>query len=199
MVIAVMAVLEQFPRPAVSRVLLGIAVLAAIVQGVPSMAAHAYNQEYLAGLETAWRCKFIDDHPQKDYLMVDNDSILWVSHQISSTPVEAATGRRAALVFFRRNHVFSDMYVFQRFTIDATTGKKTIRDGDDLGPAFVLEPVREESLQLLTLSRISRIVDITDGDKVLTKPEPDRTVTKNKDEMEKERQAYFENYLKQLP
>jgi hypothetical protein len=199
MVIAIMAVLEQFPRPAVSRVLLGAAVLAAIVQGVPSMAAHAYNQEYLAGLETAWRCRFIADHPQKDYLMIDNDSILWVSHQISSTPVEAAAKRRESLIFFRRNHVFSDMYVFQRFTIDAATGKKTLRDGDDLGLGFKLEPVREESLELLTLSRISRIVDIMDGDKVLTAPEPDHTVPKSRDEIEKERQAYFENYLKQLP
>jgi hypothetical protein len=131
--------------------------------------------------------------------MIDNDSILWVSHQISSTPVESASNRRASLVFFRRNHVFSDMYVFQRFTIDAATGKKTIRDGDDLGPAYTLETVREESLELLTLSRISRIVDIMDGDKVLTAPEPDHTVPKSKDEIEKERQAYFENYLKQLP
>ncbi|HEV3029266.1 MAG TPA: hypothetical protein VG457_16930, partial [Planctomycetota bacterium] len=41
MVVAVMAVLQQFPRPAVARTILGLSVLAAIVQGVPSMAAHA--------------------------------------------------------------------------------------------------------------------------------------------------------------
>jgi hypothetical protein len=199
MVVAVMAVLHQFPRPAVARTLLGLAVLAAIVQGVPSMAAHAYNQEYLAGLETAWRCKFMEDHPQRDYLMLDNDSILWVTHQVSSTPTDSALKRRAALVFFMRNRVFSDMYVFQRFTIDPATGKKTLREDDDLGPDFVLVPVREESLQLLTLSRISRITEIRDGATAVTGPPPDRTVTKDRDEIERERQAYFENYFKQLP
>jgi hypothetical protein len=199
MVIAVMAVLPQFPKPVVARTILWLAVLAAIVQGVPSMAAHAYNQEYLSGLETAWRRKFIADHPQKDYLMIDNDSILWVAHQVSATPVDAAIKRRDALVFFFRNHAFSDMYVYQRFTIDPLTGKKTLRDGDDLGPSYVLEPVREESLSLLTLTRISRITAIKDGPNVLTKPEPDRTVPKDREEIERERQAYFQNFLKQLP
>jgi hypothetical protein len=199
MVVAVMAVLQQFPRPAVGRVILGLAVLAAIVQGVPSMAAHAYNQEYLSGLETAWRRKFIADHPQKDYLMIDNDSILWVAHQVSSTPVDAALKRRDALVFFMRNRAFSAMYVFQRFTIDPITGKKTLRDGDDIGPCYVLEPVREESLSLLTLTRISQIKSIVDGPKNLTEPEADHVVPKSKDEIEKERQAYFENYFKLLP
>jgi hypothetical protein len=199
MVVAVMAVLQQFPRPAVARTILGLAVLAAIVQGVPSMAAHAYDQEYLVGLETAWRRQFIADHPRKDYLMIDNDSILWVAHQVSSTPVDAALKRRDALVFFFRNHAFSNMYVFQRFTIDPVTGKKTLRDGDDLGPAYVLEPVREESLSLLTLTRISRITAIKDGPNILTKPEPDHTVPKSRDEIEKERAAYFQNFFQQLP
>jgi hypothetical protein len=199
MVVAVMAVLQQFPRPAVGRVILGIAVLAAMVQGVPSMAAHAYSQEYLAGLETAWRRKFIADHPQKDYLMIDNDSILWVVHQVSATPVDAALKRRDSLVFFMRNRAFSDIYVFQRFMIDPDTGKKTLRDGDSVGPSYVLEPVREESLALLTLTRISRIVSIKDGPDVLSKPEADHAVPKGRDEIERERQAYFENYMKQLP
>ena len=163
------------------------------------MAAHAYNQEYLAGLETAWRCKFIDDHPQRDYLMIDNDSILWVTHQVSSTPVDQALRRRAALVFFMRNHVFSGMYVFQRYTIEPGTGKMTLREDDDLGPGFVLEPVREESLQLLTLTRISRITEIRDGASAVTGPGPDHAVPKDRDEIERERQAYFENYFKQLP
>jgi hypothetical protein len=199
MVIAILAVLQQFPRPAVVRTLLGIAALGVIVQGVPSMAAHAYNQEYLVGLETAWRRKFIAEQPRKDYLMLDNDSILWVAHQVSAAPIETALNRRDALVFFLRNHVFSDMYVFQRFMIDADTGKKTVRDGDDVGPNYVLETVREESLQLLTLTRISRIKEIRDGPNVLTKPEPDHAVPKSKAEMEKDRQAYFENFLRQLP
>jgi hypothetical protein len=131
--------------------------------------------------------------------MLDNDSILWIAHQISSTPIESALNRRSSLEFYMRNHAFSNMYVFQRFTVDADTGKLTIREGDDVGPNYVLETVREESLQLLTLTRISRIKEIRDGAAAVTGPTPDRTVPKDRDEIEKERQAYFENFLKQLP
>lgn len=199
MVLAVMAVLTQFPKPAVVRTLIAVAVLGVITQGVPSMAAHAYNQEYLAGLETAWRRKFIAEQPRKDYLMIDNDSILWIAHQISATPVASAQTRKDAMVFFMKTHTFSNIYVFQRFTIDPDTGKMTLRDGDDLGPDYVLEPVKEERLALLTLSRISRVVEIKSGAKVLTTPEPDHVVPKNPQEIEKLRQAYFQNFLRQLP
>jgi hypothetical protein len=199
MVIAIMAVLQQFPRPAVVKALLAAAVLGILVQGVPSMASHAYNQEYLAGLETAWRRKFIAEQPAKDYLMIDKDSILWVDHQISATPVTAASTRKDALVFFMRTHTFSNIYVFQGFTVDADTGKLTIRPDDDLGADYVLEPVREQRLTLLTLSRISRVKEIRQGAAVLSNPEPDHVVPKSREEIEKERQAYYENFLRQLP
>ncbi len=76
----------------------------------------------------------------------------------------------------------------------------TIRDGDDLGPDYVLEPVTAERLLTLTQTRISRLVEITDGDKSISKPgRPDVTVPKDKDEIEKARQAYLEKFLKRLP
>jgi hypothetical protein len=199
MVVSILAVLTQFPRPAVVRTLLGVVLLGILAQSVPSMAAHAYNQEYLAGLETAWRRKFIADQPQKDYLAIDNDSILWIAHEVTATTIPAAIARREDLVFFMRNHTFSNIYVFQRYLIDSDTGKMTLREGDDLGPDYVLEPVRAERLMTLTQTRISRLVEIRAAGRVLTKPEPDRVVPKSKDEMEKARQAYLENFLKRLP
>ena len=122
MVIAVLAVLTAVPaaggRQDAPR---ASSVLGILAQGVPSMAAHAYNQEYLAGLETAWRRQFIADQPRKDYLVIDNDSILWLVHEVSATTVEAAKQRRADLAFFMRTHTFSNIYVFQRYIIDAAT------------------------------------------------------------------------------
>ena len=100
----------------------------------------------------------------------------------------AARSRRADLAFFMRTHTFSGIYVFQRYTIDADTGKMTIREGDDLGPDYVLEPVRTERLLVLTQTRLSRLVEIRDGKSVLTKPE-----------LEKARTAYLENFFKRLP
>jgi len=199
MVVAILAVLPQFPRPAVIRTLLGVVLLGILAQGVPSMAAHAYNQEYLAGLETAWRRQFIADQPRKDYLVIDNDSILWVAHQVSATTVDEALKRRVDLAFFMRTRTYSSIFVFQRYLIDADTGKMTLREGDDLGPDYILEPVRAERLLTLTQTRISRLVEIRDGQKVLSTPEPDRVVPKDKAEIEKARQAYLENFLKRLP
>jgi len=199
MVVALLAVLPQFPRPAVVRTLLGIVMLGILAQGVPSMAEHAYNQEYLAGLETAWRRQFIADQPRKDYLIIDNDSVLWLVHEVSATTVVAAKQRRVDLTFFMRTHTFSNIYVFQRYLIDADTGKMTIREGDDLGPDYVLEPVRAERLVTLTQTRISRLVEIRDGKTVLTEPEPDHVLPKDRDEIEETRKAYLENFLKRLP
>ncbi len=204
MVIAVMAVLPQFANAAVGRALLGLATLGLVARSVPSMAAHAYSQEYLPGKETAWRRQFIAEQPRRDYLVIDNDSILWIAHQVSSTPVFQAKKNRDALVFHMRNRTFSAIYVFQRFNIDPDTGKMTLRnDGglsDDLGPDFVLEAVREERLQTLTLTRISRLKEIRKGTEVLTAPDPvTHEVPKSRAEIEKVRAAYLENFVKMLP
>jgi hypothetical protein len=204
MVVALLAVLPQFTNALVVRVLLGVATLGLLARSVPSMAAHAYSQEYLPGKETAWRREFIAEQPRRDYLVIDNDSILWIAHQVSSTPVLQAQKNRAALVFHMRNRTFADIYVFQRFNIDPDTGKATLRkDGglsDDLGPDFILEPVREERLQTLTLSRLSRLKEIREGAVALTAPDPvTHTVPKNRAEIEKNRRAYLENFVKMLP
>ena len=201
LVVAVMTVMSQFARAGFQRFLIGVAAFGMIASGVPSMAEHAYSQEYLPGKETAWRRQFIADQPRHDYLMIDNDAILWVAHLVSSTTVPQAIKRRDAVVFTLRNHTFSDIYVFQRYNIDSTTGAMTLRDGDDLGPDFVLEPVREERLQTLTLTRISRVKEVRNGKTSLTAPDGSKppVVTQNRVEIEKMRKAYLENFIKQLP
>ena len=169
-------------------------------RSVPSMAAHAYSQEYLPGKETAWRREFMAEQPRHDYLVIDNDAILWIAHEVSSMSMLQATKRRGDVVMLMRNHVFSEVYVFQRYDIDESTGKMTLRDGDDLGPSFVLETVREERLQYLKLSRLSRLKEIRDGATVLTAPDPVKhEVPKDRAEIEKLRRAYLENFVKMLP
>jgi hypothetical protein len=150
-------------------------------------------------LETAWRLKFIADHPEKDYLIIDNDSILEVADRVSATTIDAAKTRRADLAFFMRVHAFSAIYVFQRYTINPDTGQMAIRPVDDLGPDYVLVPERTERLLTLTQTRMSRLVEIRDGPKVLTAPEPDQAMPKDKAAVEKARGAYLENFYKRLP
>ena len=201
LVIAVMTVLPQFAAARFQRFLIGLAAFGIIASGVPSMAEHAYTQEYLPGKETAWRRQFMADQPRHDYLMIDNDAILWVSHLVSATTVPQAIKRRDAVVFALRNHVFSDIYVFQRYAVTEATGAMTLRDGDDLGPDFVLETVREERLQTLFVDRISRVKEVRAGKVSLTAPDGGKppVVTQDRAEIEKMRKAYLENFIKQLP
>jgi phosphatidylglycerol:prolipoprotein diacylglycerol transferase len=87
-----------------------------------------------------------------------------------------------------------------RFNIDAETGQMTLRKGDDLGPDYVLETVREERLQTLTLSRISRVKAIKSGaTEIDSTPPPDHVVPTDRAEAERKRRVYLENFLKQLP
>jgi hypothetical protein len=200
LVVAVMTVLPQFAAAGFQRLLLSVAAFGAIASGVPSMAEHAYTQEYLPGRETAWRREFIAEQPRHDYLMIDNDSILWIAHQVSATTVPEAIKRRDAIVFHLRNRTFSAIYIFQRLNIDPKTGAMTVREGDDPGPDYVLEPVREERLQTLTLTRISRVKEVRVGSTVVSGPDAkDAPVPKSRTEIEKMRKAYLENFIKQLP
>jgi hypothetical protein len=200
MMIAIAAVLPQFRRPAVGRSILGLAALGLLASGIPSMAAHAYSQEYLPGKETAWRREFIAERPRRDYIVIDNDSVLWIAHQISSTPVLQAIKHRDRIIWNMRNRTFSDILVYQRFNIDPETGQKTLREGDDLGPDFVLETVQEERLQTLTLSRISRLKEIREGETSLTAADSaTHPVPTDRAEIERRRREYLENFLRMLP
>jgi hypothetical protein len=200
MVIAIVAVLPQITQVFARRLVFAVAVLGLVASGVPSMASHAYSQEYIPGRETAWRREFMAAQPRRDYLVIDNDSILWIVHQVSSTPMLQAMKYRDRIIWNMRNRTYSDIFVFQRYIIDAETGRMTLREGDDLGPQFVLETVREERLQTLTLSRLSRLKEVREGAVSLTAPDPtEHVVPKKRAEIEKIRREYLENFVKMLP
>jgi hypothetical protein len=139
-------------------------------------------------------------HPRHDYLMIDNDATLWVTHLVSSTPTVVATKRVNDIAFHMRNRTFSDVFVFQRLNIDPQTGRQTLREGDDLGPAFVLEPVIEQRMQLLTVSRISRVKEIKSGAETLSAPPTTQPPPfKDRAAVEKARREFLETYMKKLP
>jgi hypothetical protein len=200
LVIAILIVLTEFKSRYVVRGLLAVAVLGLIGRSIPSMATHAYSQNYLPGREVAWRREFMRKQPRPDYFMIDRDSILWVTHGVSVTPIATAIERREDLAFHMRNRTFSNIYVFQRIEIEPETGERKLRLGDDLGPAFVLEPVIEERLEVLSISRISRVKEIRKGETVMTNPVPIAPKSgKSSEEIERARRIYYENYMKRLP
>ncbi len=200
--LAVVAVIPDFIRTTKAwRFILVAASLAILLHSLPVMATHAYTEEYLAGRETSWRQDFMKTHPERDYLMIDTDSILWVINRVSSTPVPQARLRKESLVFHWRNHTWSDIYVFQRFVVDPGTNKIFVRTEDDLGPDFVLEPVVEKRMKTLTLSRISRVVSIKGDNPTATPPSINEIpgASLSASEREKVNAVYWNNWLKNLP
>ncbi|AOS44537.1 hypothetical protein Verru16b_01600 [Lacunisphaera limnophila] len=183
------------------RIWRGLALLTGVgtfVFSIPVMARHDYSLDYYVGREMEWRRDFIAAHPLKDYLFIDNNSIMWITHLVSATPFTQALHRKDVILFNQRNRVFSAIYVFQRLRVDPVSGGLSLEPDEDLGPDYQLEPVIEQRFTPFTVSRISRVVAIADGPAsppVVAGPGPVLTA----EEREKVRQQYLEEFIKQLP
>jgi len=167
---------------------------------LPTMARHDYSMDYYVGQETAWRREFIKAHPEKDYLVIDPNSIEWIIHQVSATPIMRAANEPDLIHFNWRNRVFGEIYVFQRLQIDAATGDLLMPDEYELGPAYELESVWERRFTPFTLSRISRVIAINPEAtaKGPTPVIPD-IETMSDAEREAARNAYFKEFVEKLP
>ncbi len=200
MVLAVVVVVADLPGK--TRKWWGLAALIGFgffSYSLPSMARHDYSLDYYVGRETAWRREFIKAHPEKDYLVVDPNSIEWIIHQVSSTPVKRAVEDPGIMRFNWRNKTFGEMYVFQRYKIDASTGELQLPEEYDVGSAYTLEPVWERRFTPFTLSRISRIVEIAEGDSIITQSDPATFTEMTPEEIAAAREAYMENFIQLLP
>jgi hypothetical protein len=189
------------PKP--GKVVSGAGVFLAVgflVTGVPGMARQAATRLYFPALDTAWRREFISLHPERDFLVIDNESTIWITHLVSSTPVTSARNRPEAIAYNLRNRIFSGVYVFQRFSITPETGVLTVEPGYDLGERFVLETVVERTWRVDKLSRISKLKAVREANgEVITAPEI-HEMSNVPDVPRQEREnAFFETWLKKLP
>lgn len=167
---------------------------------LPAMARHDYTLDYYVGREMEWRREFITAHPEKDYLFIDNNCIIWVTHLVSGTPVKQALAQKGNIIFNFRNHIFTSIYVFQRLTVDPATGHPSVAADEDLGPDYQLETVWERRFTPLTVSRISRVVAIREGPTTLPVSAPPPAMEKlSEGERDKIRQLYLDNFVKRLP
>lgn len=182
---------------AVLAVLIGAGFFA---HSLPAMARHGYSGEYYVGREMDWRREFIAAHPERDYLFIDNNSIIWITHLVSATPVRQAIDQKGNIIFNFRNRIFSAIYVFQRLGIDPDSGRLSVPAEDDPGPDYQLETVWERRFTPLTVSRISRVVSIREGPTALPRPVgPGAVVKRTPEELEKIRAKFFEEFIKKLP
>jgi hypothetical protein len=169
-----------------------------MVFSIPSMARHNYSLDYYVGREMAWRREFIKAHPEKDYLFIDNNSIMWITHKVSATPTVQALARKDIIRFNQRNRIFSALYVFQRYTADPATGRLSVEPDEDLGPDFRLETVVERRFTPFTLSRISRVVEIAEDSTVSPQPVEPAPILSSA-ERDKIRREYLKEFIEKLP
>jgi len=200
LVIAIVTVVAEFRHWAWRWTGLALVVGAGMFAfSLPSMSRHGYTLDYYVGREMEWRRDFIKAHPEKDYLFIDNNCIIWITHLVSGTPIKQALVQKGNIIFNLRNRIFSAIYVFQRYTVDPATGQLSLMADEELGPDYHLETVWERRFTPLTVSRISRVVAIEEGPGRLP-PAPTKPPAKlSADEMEKLRQQYLDNLIKRLP
>jgi hypothetical protein len=146
-----------------------------------------------------WRREFMVAHPEKDYLFIDNNCIIWVTHLVSGTPIQRAIVEKENIVFNFRNKIFSAIYAFQRLAVDPNTGRATVQSDDDLGSDYQLETVWERRFTPFTVSRISRVVAIREGPVTMPVHLPAPLERLSPEEREKIRQSYLDNFIKRLP
>jgi hypothetical protein len=196
----VTAVAELFRRHAwIWRALIVVTGLGFFAYSLPSMSRHDYSLDYYVGREMAWRRDFIAAHPEKDYLFIDNNAVIWITHLVSGTPIPQALAHKDTMIFNFQNRTFGAFYVFQRYNIDPSTGAQIVQKEDDLGPDYELKTYWERRFTPLTVSRISRVVSIKPGP---TTPPPQVAAPLEKmspAERDRVRQAYFEQMVKRLP
>ena len=191
---------ELFRHPGwIWRGLMAVTGFGIFAYSLPSMSRHAYSLEYYVGREMQWRREFIAAHPEKDYLFIDNNAIIWITHLVSGTPVRQALDHKDKIIFNFQNRTFTAFYVFQRYDVEPSTGRQIVQKDDDLGPDYKLETVWERRFTPLTVSRISRIVSIKPGETTPPLREAAPLEKMSPAEREKVRQAYFERMVQRLP
>jgi hypothetical protein len=156
------------------------------------------------GREAEWKREFIAAHPERDYLMVDNNSIFWITHLVSSTPVLQARERKNIIEFNFRNRTFNTIYVFQTFEVNPDTGRLKVLKDEDMGPAYRLEKVTERRFTPFRLSRISRVIGVDPAveprwERSRASSSPPLLDGMSEAEREKIRKAYLERFIQKLP
>jgi hypothetical protein len=200
LVIATVTVAAEFNwRGRIWQVLAVVAGVGFFAHSLPAMARHGYSLEYYVGREMDWRREFIAAHPERDYLVIDNNSIIWITHLVSSTPVKQALDHKENIVFNLRNRTFTATYVFQRYLVEPDSGRLVLPAEDDLGADYQLETVWERRFTPLTVSRISRVLSVREGPTARPPAPPKPLESLTAAQQEKAREQYLERFIKRLP
>jgi len=178
-----------------------VSVFGLFFHGLPVMARQAYTTNYGPGMEMRARAEFLESLPDRNVLFIDRDSFFWILHKIPATPVEQAVLRREGIAFHLRTHGFQNIFVYQRVLVDLETGTPEVVPEDKV-PGYELEVVYERRVRPLQFARISRVIAINDQGERVTPPDGFITpapLQPTQEMLDRGREEYLENWLKQLP
>jgi hypothetical protein len=186
-------------------VIVGFTIVGLMAWSLPIMAKNAYGRDYSPAVAHEWRFGLVRSGVvPKGALVIDADSLFWATNRFSATPVAQAALRREGIAFHLRNHSFEGVFVVQNLSADPATGDLVLSPSDDLGGDYELELVTQEKTQLLNFIRLSRVVAIRDEagtwshsrEFIPVEPTP---ATFNEKTREGAKEAYLENWIRQLP
>lgn len=188
--------------------------LVLVVWSLPTMSRAAYEREYVPGVAHAWRAEFQKRLDTSNVLVIDRDSVFWIIHRISATPIQQANERKEGIQFHFKNQSFEHIFVYQELGVNIDTGETTLLPEYDLSPAYELETVAQTRLAIGRLARMSRVVAIhseapdpasTEPATEDAAPPPEETaITFLREPIptpdnEMDRKKFMEEWLKNLP
>ena len=180
-----------------------VAVVAMFAWSLPMMSRNAYGRTYTPGLAYAWREQFLKQVEDRQVLVIDRDTQFWITQKVSATPVGMAEHRKDGIAFHLRNRSFADIFVFQSYKFDEESGVEEVYPEDRLSPSFELEPVAQLKLAVGHIARISRVTAIRSDGKVVAEsgwpPATRPKISMTSEQGDAARNAYLDNWLKQLP
>lgn len=135
------------------------------LHAIPKMGKNIFTQDYLPGRHYAWRREFMEQHPSRDYLVIDNPGI-WVTHRKSAIPHAVAEMKKRELKFLLDSKAFREIYVIQPMVRDLANNALVPNEFPHLGPDFILEDLFTKSFTGLSVIKVMRVVDVKVDDPI---------------------------------
>ncbi|MDQ8203457.1 glycosyltransferase family 39 protein [Pelagicoccus sp. SDUM812003] len=149
-------------RAPMLRALVAGAIFASCIYSFPVTSQARYTKTNLPSLRFEWAQAELSGLIGKDDLVVGGPTRLWSAHKIPAIPIRRAVLGIEPLSLHLRLSTYDDIFVIQHLHHEFANGEivPTINAGNDLGPAFKLEPIAETSTYPFNLTRLSRLVAI---------------------------------------
>lgn len=181
-----------------------IAILASIyIFTLPATSKAVYTKGNFHARRMEWSLEFHRSLPPGNYLYVSRGSLIFILNQVSAVHIADASSRVGALDYQLKRGTFNGAFVIQNIFIDPDTGREQFAPGEDVGPAYTLEPVTQRFFRPYLVTRISRVVGL-DPSLARVKPSEDTIPRETAPlpagaEMDYDETKLYDQWMKNLP